>query len=108
MSCSCSFSKATTQENLDDQKSSRVRRARYLGDDEAIVAFLNSSLEIDDPAHLVSAIGAVAKAKGISSIAEQNAVSQSHSDSFDTRIGNVGKVLDALDLAIEYKTKSGT
>ena len=84
---------------------------RYLDDDEAIVAFLNSALEVDDPSHLMNAIGAVARAKGFTDIAEQtgldrSALYRSFSGDYDTRIGTIWKVLDVLGIAIEFKVKT--
>ena len=44
--------------------------ARYLDSDEAIAEFLTAALEDDNPKMFVAALGAVAKARGMTQIAK--------------------------------------
>ncbi len=46
--------------------------ARYLASDDAVAAFLDAALEIDDPALLVRALGEVARARGMSKVAKDS------------------------------------
>jgi probable addiction module antidote protein len=50
--------------------------ARYLGSDEAIAAFLTDILEANDPAPLASALGDIARARGMSEIARASGLSR--------------------------------
>ncbi|SDM26284.1 addiction module antidote protein [Actinomyces ruminicola] len=45
--------------------------ADYLDDDDAIIAYLNEAAAQDDPKLLQAALGDIARAKGMSGIAEQ-------------------------------------
>lgn len=45
--------------------------AEYLADEESIADFLNASLEMEDPQVLLGALATVARARGMSQLAEQ-------------------------------------
>ena len=51
-------------------KTRRFEASRYLDSDEVIAEFLKAALEDPDPEVFVSAIGEVAKARGMTSVAE--------------------------------------
>jgi probable addiction module antidote protein len=48
----------------------------FLGSEEAIAAYLNAAFEEGDPALIVAAIGDVAKARGMSAIADKSGMSR--------------------------------
>lgn len=50
--------------------------AEYLDDDEMIAEYLNSVLEDGDSGDIITALGHVAKAQGMSKIAEQTGLSR--------------------------------
>jgi probable addiction module antidote protein len=52
-------------------KATRFDSAEYLDSDEAIGAYLEEALETDDPAFIAHALGAVARARGMSQIAKK-------------------------------------
>jgi probable addiction module antidote protein len=53
-------------------KTRRFEPSRYLDSDEVIAEFLKAALEDPDPEVFVSAIGHVAKARGMTSVAESS------------------------------------
>ena len=84
--------------------------AEVLTDDEAIVEYLQAALEENDPAFFMKALGNIARAKGITSIAHKaqlgrqnlyNALSGRRNPRVDTLI----KVLDALGLQLTITPK---
>ncbi|MEQ9287266.1 MAG: putative addiction module antidote protein [Cyclobacteriaceae bacterium] len=58
------------------KKTSKFEIAEYLDDDEMIAEYLNSVLEDGDSADILTAIGHVAKAQGMSKIAEKTGLSR--------------------------------
>lgn len=83
--------------------------AEYLDDDEMIAEYLNSVLEDGDTSDIITALGHVAKAQGMSKIAEQTglsrpslykALSQGAKPQFET----VLKVLRAVGGQLNIKT----
>jgi probable addiction module antidote protein len=80
--------------------------AEYLKTGEDTVAYLNAALDEDDPALLKVALGNIARAKGMSQLAEETgitrdglykALSTTGNPSFNT----VQKVIKALDMRLE-------
>jgi len=50
--------------------------AKYLGTTQAINAYMEEALETDDPAFIASALGTVARARGMSRIAKKAGLSR--------------------------------
>lgn len=79
--------------------------ADYLDSEEAITEYLNAILEEDDEALLTSALGDIAKARGISQIANDAGIGREalykalRSDS-SPRFGTISKVLGALGIKL--------
>ena len=79
--------------------------AEFLTNDETIIEYLQAALEENDPAFFMKAVGNVARAKGVSSIAEEAQLGRESlykvlSGERDPRIGTVMKVLDALGVRL--------
>ena len=77
----------------------------FLDSDEMIVEYLNAALEEKDPAFFAKALGDVARAKGITSIAEasgmgRQALYRALSSEGNPRIDTLFKVLDALNIRL--------
>lgn len=77
--------------------------AEYLKSDEAILAFLSEAFSSRDPQHIADAFGIAAKAKGMSDIARQTALSQeclyrSLSDKGNPTLQTVIAVLNTLGI----------
>jgi probable addiction module antidote protein len=58
------------------KKTSKFDIAEYLEDDEMTAEYLNSVLEHGDSADILTAIGHIAKAQGMSKIAEETGLSR--------------------------------
>ena len=76
-----------------------------LDDDEMIVEYLKAALEENDPEFFVKAIGNVARAMGMTNLAEETQLGRSSlykalSGERDPRIGTVMKVLGALGVRL--------
>ncbi|RAX21511.1 putative addiction module antidote protein [Actinomyces sp. Z5] len=83
--------------------------ADYLDDDDAIIAYLNEAAAQDDPKLLQAALGDIARAKGMSGIAEQVGVGReslykSLSDTGNPSFQTVARVLRALGGRITITT----
>ena len=79
--------------------------AEFLGDDEAVVEYLWAALEENDPAFFVKAIGNIARARGMTSIAQETRLGRQNlykalSGERDPRIGTLMKVLDSLGVQL--------
>ena len=79
--------------------------AEFLNDDETIVEYLRAALEENDPSFFVKAIGNVARAKGMTSIAQETRLGRQNlykalSGERDPRIGTLMKVLDAFGVRL--------
>ena len=77
----------------------------FLDNDEALIEYLNAALEENDPAFFVEAIGDVARAKGMTSVAEstglgRQALYRSLSSDGNPRIDTLFKVLDTLNVRL--------
>ena len=84
--------------------------AEFLTDDEAIVEYLKAALEENDPAFFMKAVGNVARAKGMTNIAQETQMGRPSlykalSGERDPRIGTVMKVLAALDIQLTITPK---
>ena len=84
--------------------------AELLTDDELIIEYLKAALEENDPAFFAKAVGNVARAKGMTAIAEETQLGRPSlyktlSGERDPRIGTVMKVLAALDVQLTIAPK---
>lgn len=93
---------------MNDMATTKFDIADYLDNEEMIAEYLNAVLEDGDSSDLVVAIGHVAKAMGMSKIAEKTgmsrpslykALSVGAKPQFDT----IMKVLQAIDVQINVK-----
>ena len=83
--------------------------SEYLETQEDIAAYLNAALEENDPTILQAALGDVAKARGMASIARQAGVGRESLYKSLSETGNpswqtVTKVLAALNLKLDIST----
>ena len=79
--------------------------ADFLDTDEAIVAYLNEALTYNDPKFFVEALGDVARARGMTSIADasglgRQALYRSLSSDGNPRIDTLFRVLDTLNVRL--------
>ena len=84
--------------------------AGLLTDDEMAIEYLKAALEENDPAFFMKAVGNVARAKGMTSIAQETQLGrpslyETLSGERDPRIGTVMKVLAALGLQLTVAPK---
>ena len=80
--------------------------AEYLDSDEAIAEYLRLAAEKGDVKHLVQALGDVAHAKGMTTLAEQTGLGRQNlyralSGAYSPRVDTLGKVLKALGLRLQ-------
>lgn len=87
--------------------------AEYLDSPEMIAAYLNEAFELEDTGAIAAAIGAVARAKGMTSVAEKAGLSRENlyralGGDAKPEFGTVMKVLHALgiDLVAQPQTKA--
>ncbi len=85
--------------------------SEHLETQEDIIAYLNAALEEDDPAILQAALGDIAKARGMSSIAREAGVGRESLYKSLRLDGNpswktITKVLAALDIRLEVAPSS--
>ena len=88
-----------------NEKLSKCDIADYLTDDESMTAYLNAIMEEDDQDLLLAAIGDIAKAKGMSQIAEQAGLGRESlykalSPGAHPRFDTIRRVLHALGLGL--------
>ena len=86
--------------------------AKFLADadDEVIVEYLMDALEENDPEFFARAVGDVARAKGMTAIAQEThlgrpSLYKALSGERDPRIGTVMKVLAAIDIQLTVAPK---
>ena len=84
--------------------------AELLTDDEMIIEYLKAALEENDPAYFAKAVGNVARARGMTAIAEETQLGRPSlyktlSGERDPRIGTVMKVLATLDVQLTIEPK---
>jgi len=77
----------------------------YLDDEETIAAYLTAALEEDDPDFFLSAVGDVAKARGMSQIAEKTGLGReslykAFAPGAKPRYETVRKVLESLGVKV--------
>jgi len=83
--------------------------ARFLEDDEAIAVYLNAIMEENDAALLATALGDVARARGMTSVAQQSGLAREalykalRADS-QPRYETIARVLSALGLKLTVQT----
>lgn len=86
--------------------------AEFLTDDEAIIEYLKAALEEQDPAFFMKAVGNVARAKGMTTIAQETQLGRPSlykalSGERDPRMGTVMKVLAAFGIQLTIAPRSG-
>ena len=84
--------------------------AEFLEDDETILEYLKAALEENDPELFVKAVGNVARAMGMTTIAKETQLGRPNlykalSGDRDPRIGTVMKVLGALGVRLTVAQK---
>ena len=77
----------------------------FLDSDEALVAYLNAALEERDPAFFAKAVGDVARAKGMTAVAEASGLGRPNlyralSGEGNPRLDTLFRVLETLDLRL--------
>ena len=86
--------------------------AEYLDDPKMIAAYLSEALETGDTDYVKKAIGTVARAHGMASVAKATELSRENlyrtlsSDGVRTEFDTIMKVIDALGLQLEVKPKA--
>ena len=84
--------------------------AEILGDSETIIEYLEAALEENDPELFVKAVGNVARAVGMTTVAQETQLGRPSlykalSGERDPRIGTVMKVLGALGVRLTVARK---
>ena len=84
--------------------------AEVLDDDTVIIEYLQAALEEDDPELFVKAVGNVARAMGMTTVAQETQMGRPSlykalSGERDPRIGTVMKVLGALGVRLTVAAK---
>jgi probable addiction module antidote protein len=79
--------------------------AEYLDSQEAIAAYMEEALATDDPSFIASALGTIARARGISDIARKTGLSRESlykalSAEGNPEFGTIIRVMDALGLKL--------
>ncbi len=92
-------------------KTTMFDAADYLDTPEVIAEFLNEAFETNDAAVITKAIGAVARARGMTEVARQAGMSRENlyrSLSGDTHpeFGTIVRVIDALGVRLSAKPKA--
>lgn len=92
-------------------KTSKFELADYLDSKEIIAEYLNSVLEEGDSADVINAIGHIAKAIGMTKIAEETGMSRTSlykalSDGAKPQFGTIMKVLKAIGGQIQVNPVS--
>ena len=77
----------------------------FLDTDEALIEYLNAALEERDPAFFAKAVGDVARAKGMTAIAEASGLGRQSlyralSSEGNPRLDTLFRVLETLDLRL--------
>ena len=85
--------------------------ARFLNDDETIVEYLKAALEEHDPVFFAQALGNVARAKGMTAIAQKTQLGRQNlyralSGQSTPRIDTLMKVLDSLGVQFTVVPKT--
>lgn len=77
----------------------------FLDTDEALIEYLNAALEERDPAFFAKAVGDVARAKGMTAVAEASGLGRQSlyralSSEGNPRLDTLFRVLETLDLRL--------
>ena len=85
--------------------------AEYLDDEESIAAFLDEAMANGDVPFIIHAIGIVARARGMTSIAKDTGLSRESlyralSEDGNPSFGTIKRVLAALNVRLSVKTES--
>lgn len=85
--------------------------ADFLNDDETIIGYLNAILEENDTGLLLSALGDIAKAKGMTQIAYDSGLSRESlykalNENAKPRFETIQKVLSALGVKLSVSSAS--
>jgi probable addiction module antidote protein len=85
------------------KKTIRFDSAEYLDSDEAIAAYMEEALAMDDPAFIAQALGTIARARGMSQVARKAGLSRESlykalSAEGNPEFGTVIRVMQALGL----------
>jgi probable addiction module antidote protein len=85
--------------------------ALYLETEDDILAFLDAALEGGDTAHIAQALGAVARSRGMTSLAQRcgikrQALYHALSENGNPTLATLTAVLDALGLRIRIDRKA--
>ena len=77
----------------------------FLDSDEALIEYLNAALEERDPAFFAKAVGDVARAKGMTAVAEATGLGRQSlyralSSDGNPRLDTLFRVLETLDLRL--------
>lgn len=89
------------------QQLNQYEGADFLESDADIAEYLNLAWQEQDPAFFMTALGNVAKAKGVANLAEQTGLNReslykAFSGSRDARLGTFIKILSALNIEIAF------
>jgi len=87
--------------------------AEFLKDDDDIAVYLTLAIEENDPALLASALGAVARARGMTEIAKASGITREAlyralRPSSQPRFDTISRVCDALGLKLTVTPKHAT
>lgn len=90
-------------------KLSKWDAAEYLETEEDMAAYLNAALEDGDPSVVSSAIGTIARAKGMTQLSRETGITRdglykAFSETGNPSFATVTKVLKALGLKVEIAT----
>ena len=86
-------------------KTTKFDIAEYLQDDSPIASYLTEALESNDPAYISHAIGTIARARGMSQIAQESGVKREAlyralSDTGNPQFSTILAVLKALNIKL--------
>lgn len=86
-------------------KTTKFDIAEYLQDDSAIADYLTEALESNNPAYISHAIGTIARARGMSQIAQESGVKREAlyralSDTGNPQFSTILAVLSALNIKL--------
>ncbi len=93
-------------------KTTKFDMADYLESEADMAEYLSEALALDDPAHFQHALGAVARAKGMATIARKSGLGRQSlykalSESGNPEFSTVVKVLAALGIKISAAPMDG-
>ena len=85
--------------------------AEYLDSPETIAAYLSEAFQTNDPSYITEAIGTVARARGMTTVAKDAGLSREHlyralSSEGHPEFGTVMKVLDSFGVHLQPEVKA--